>query len=87
MTGIIICDKCSKMFLAHGSRDSLPKEISNIELFRGWRFIESKEKPEPISTISKFLDLCIDCKREIDESAEDMKKLKAKRRNLKRFDD
>lgn len=58
MTGIIICDKCFKCFLAHGKRDSLPKELSIIPLFNGTRFIRSETFD---TTISIFIDVCGEC--------------------------
>ncbi len=61
MTGIIVCDKCFNLFLAHGSRDSLPKELQGIRLFYGIRQIRSESQTH--STISKFTDLCEECSR------------------------
>jgi len=59
MTGIIICDKCHRLFLAHGSRDSLPEELQEIKLFYGIRQIRSETQTH--STVSKFTDLCQEC--------------------------
>jgi len=58
MTGVIICDKCFKLFLAHGKRESLPKEFSIIPLFKGTRLIRSETFD---TTISIFLDYCGEC--------------------------
>jgi len=59
LTGIIICDKCGQVFLAHGIRDSLPKPFKEIKLFHGIRKIRSESQTH--STISKFEDVCKDC--------------------------
>jgi hypothetical protein len=59
MTGIIVCDKCFKLFFAHGSRNSLPKELEKIELFFGIRQIRSESQTHV--TVSKFIDLCKEC--------------------------
>ncbi len=59
MTGIIICDKCFKLFLAHGNRASLPKELSTIPLINGTRFIRAEGEVD--STVSIFFDVCGDC--------------------------
>ncbi len=58
MTGIIICDECFKVFLAHGKRESLPKDLSIIPLFNGTRLIRSETFD---TTISIFKDVCGDC--------------------------
>ncbi len=62
MTGIIICDKCFKLFLAHGTKDSLPKELQGIKLFYGIRQIRSENQTHV--TVSKFTDLCEECSRD-----------------------
>lgn len=58
MTGIIICDQCLKPFLAHGKRESLPKDFSIIPLFKGTRSIRSETFD---TTISIFIDICGEC--------------------------
>ncbi len=59
MTGIIVCDKCHQLFFAHGSKDSLPKELQGIRLFYGIRQIRSESQTH--TTVSKFIDLCEEC--------------------------
>ncbi len=59
MTGIIVCDNCHQLFFAHGSRDSLPKELQEIELFNGIRQIRAEKQTH--TTVSKFNDYCGKC--------------------------
>ena len=58
MTGILVCDKCHKLFFVHGRRESLPKELQHISLFHGVREIRSEKQTH--STVSKFDDYCND---------------------------
>ena len=59
MTGIIVCDNCHVLFFAHGTRNSLPKNLQEIRLFYGIRQIRSESQTN--TTVSKFIDLCEEC--------------------------
>jgi len=69
MTGIIICDKCGKVFLAHGklSEPNKPTPIlrvliaSKMPRFKGTRKIVSEKIGD--KTISKFKDYCSKCEK------------------------
>jgi len=67
LTGIIICDKCGKPFLAHGNRDVIAhnpkiaflKVIPNFKGIRRIRRITTTS--EFTKTYSKFFDVCENC--------------------------
>lgn len=69
MTGIIICDSCNELFLAHGDVENLPGYLKDIPIFNGVRLIKSTEiKVRVIKTtlIPVFKDYCLKCANDID---------------------
>jgi len=68
MTGIIICDNCNELFLAHGDVENLPDYLKDIQIFNGIRMIQATEikvKVIKTTTVSVFKDYCLKCSNDI----------------------
>ena len=70
MTGILCCDDCGELFLAHGFEKNLPNDFHGLPLFKGIRNIESvdltKRNDYSKTVMSKFVgDICASCLRKM----------------------
>jgi len=67
LTGIIICDHCSLLFLAHGTEGAIPDHLKGLPLFIGIRKIQANETKRKTNVgfnrkvYSEFIDICADC--------------------------